>query len=208
LSWERYSWEESERGERYGPALADRVAYGLSLVLNPLTVEGLAVLWPWTRGDVLGSLLGLTVVGTVLATALAYIRANDTDVFLTRKEDRLPLIAVGGACNGAGALAARLLDASPLASAILLTYALACLIVYLVTRRWKISIHASSAGTLIGLLCYAGDWGLLTAWLPVAGAVCWARLRMNAHTLDQIVLGTAGGAALTYCSLTLLLSAR
>ncbi|MEO2240897.1 MAG: hypothetical protein ABGY09_02385 [Euryarchaeota archaeon] len=201
MSWERCSWAGSEPNVGRDPA--DRLAYGLSLTLNPLTAESLVALWFWAHGDVLGSVLVLLTTGAILAIVASYIRTREVDVFLERIEDRLPPIAVGCVCNGLGALAARLLG-SPLASKILTAYALAGLIVYLITRHWKISLHAASMGAVAGLLCWAGDWAPLLAWLPVTGAVCWARLRMNAHTTGQVTLGALGGAAFLYGFLALL----
>ncbi len=201
MSWERCSWAGSEVEVRREPT--DRLAYGLSLILNPITAEGLVALWLWTHGDALGSVLTLFTAGSILAIVVSYIRTRGTDVFLERVEDRLLPIAAGCACNGLGALAARLLG-SPLASEILAAYALASLIVYLITRHWKISLHAASMGAVAGLLCWAGDWAPLLAWLPITGAVCWARLRMNAHTPSQVTLGALGGALFLYGFLTLI----
>ncbi|QMU67282.1 hypothetical protein [Streptacidiphilus sp. P02-A3a] len=72
----------------------------------------------------------------------------------------------------------------------------------LVTVKWQISIHNSVAGgTVMILLLVFGPW-MLPAALGAA-AIGWSRIVLKAHTIAQILAGTAlgGVAALTFALL-------
>ena len=59
--------------------------------------------------------------------------------------------------------------------------------------RWKVSIHATAAAGVAAVLTILfGPWLALT-W-PVAGAICWSRIRLGDHTAGQVVAGAAVGA--------------
>ena len=68
--------------------------------------------------------------------------------------------------------------------------------VWLISRHWKISIHAAGVGGGTVILLVTGGSGLWpVAIAPVA--VGWARLQLGAHTLWQLVAGIALGAAVS-----------
>lgn len=87
--------------------------------------------------------------------------------------------------------------ASPLVLG-LAAMALAVLLTFLITLRWKISAHGVGMGGAAGLLlalCLQGRaelWWALAA-LGLAGAVGWARLKLRAHTPAQVWAGLALG---------------
>ncbi|WP_031074385.1 hypothetical protein [Streptomyces sp. NRRL WC-3742] len=69
----------------------------------------------------------------------------------------------------------------------------------LVTIGWQISIHNSVAGgTVMILLLVFGPWALPAALGAIA--IGWSRIILKAHTIAQILAGTAlgGTAALTF----------
>ena len=69
-------------------------------------------------------------------------------------------------------------------------------LVWLISRHWKISIHAAGVGGGTVILLVTGGSGLWpVAIAPVA--VGWARLQLGAHTLWQLVAGIALGAAVS-----------
>lgn len=71
----------------------------------------------------------------------------------------------------------------------------------LITRRWKISLHAGvTASALSGAVVVLG-WNPL--WLLSVVPVIWARTRRGRHTISQGLVGAALGAALTAAVLTL-----
>jgi membrane-associated phospholipid phosphatase len=64
-----------------------------------------------------------------------------------------------------------------------------CLVV---TRWWKISVHAAVAGGAVVMLAFVyGPWMLSLALL--AALVCWARVEVEDHTPAQVTLGALVG---------------
>ncbi|MER6319252.1 hypothetical protein ABT237_36690 [Streptomyces sp. NPDC001581] len=72
----------------------------------------------------------------------------------------------------------------------------------LVTVGWQISVHMSVAGGTVMILALVFGPPVLPAAL-IAAAVGWSRLVLRAHTLAQLLAGTAlgGTAALTFALL-------
>jgi len=65
-----------------------------------------------------------------------------------------------------------------------------------VIGKWGISIHALvAAGTVAALTVIYGA-PLMLAW-PAAIAVVWARVRLQEHTVAQVLAGAAVGACAT-----------
>jgi len=77
-----------------------------------------------------------------------------------------------------------------LAWAMIITLA-ACLVI---TRWWKVSVHATVAGGAVAMLAVVyGPWLLALALL--VALVCWARVAIEDHTAAQVVVGAALGPA-------------
>lgn len=72
---------------------------------------------------------------------------------------------------------------------------LASLVVILaITVFWKVSVHtAVSSGAILMLALSYGPWFL--ALYPLVALVGWSRLVLRDHTLAQVLVGTALGAA-------------
>jgi membrane-associated phospholipid phosphatase len=61
-----------------------------------------------------------------------------------------------------------------------------------ITRWWKISVHAAVAGGAVVMLAFVyGPWMLSLALL--AALVCWARVEVEDHTPAQVTLGVLVG---------------
>ena len=74
---------------------------------------------------------------------------------------------------------------------------------FFVNLYWKISLHMTAAGGLLGMLavvCYAGLANLqqaLVGCLLLAGLLGSARLRLGSHNLAQVAAGAGGGAVIS-----------
>ena len=74
---------------------------------------------------------------------------------------------------------------------------------FFVNLYWKISLHMTAAGGLLGMLavvCYAGLANLqqaLVGCLLLAGLLGSARLRLGSHNLAQVAAGAGGGAGIS-----------
>jgi membrane-associated phospholipid phosphatase len=64
-----------------------------------------------------------------------------------------------------------------------------------VTAWWQISLHNSVAGGTVTVLALAFGPVVLAVSVVGAAAIGWSRLVLRAHTVAQVVAGTALGAA-------------
>lgn len=65
----------------------------------------------------------------------------------------------------------------------------ACLVI---TRWWKVSVHAAVAGGAVAMLTLLfGPWLLLL--IVLVALVCWARVALTDHTVAQVVAGAFVG---------------
>lgn len=79
--------------------------------------------------------------------------------------------------------------------------AIAAVISLVITHWWKISAHACALGGVAGIIIWQVHQGFIL-WFPlfwvclsflVLGAVAWARLYLNKHTVLQVLAGAALG---------------
>lgn len=122
------------------------------------------------------------------------LRRGDGDWYVTVREERRALYALGGACLVALLVLLRAAGAPALLVACLVAAIVANAIGALLNRVTKVSVHAGAAAgcaVLLGSLAPA-------AALPLAAGVAlvgWARLRLGHHTPVQVVLGAGITAA-------------
>ncbi|WP_432544012.1 hypothetical protein [Kineococcus sp. SYSU DK002] len=172
----------------------------LAAVMPPL-VCALTTVPAWR-----GALNGLVV--TVLCALVPYAvvargvrRGRYASVHVPRRQDRPPLLAlVVGLTVATGALLRAL--GAPTGPLVLLGLMTGCAAAgLLVSRWWKISLHAlvvaASAVVLTGLEPVAAPVLLTVPWVGAA------RVRVGAHTPAQVVAGALVGAALAAGALAL-----
>jgi membrane-associated phospholipid phosphatase len=156
----------------------------------PVLVSTLTTTPPW-RGALSGLLVTVLCAVVPVAVVLRGVRRGRyASLHVPRREDRPPLLAM---VAGLTALAAVLLVLLDGATSSLVFLGLT------VSRRWKISLHAmvaaASAVVLVGLVPVT--FPALLA-VPLVAA---ARVRLGAHTVAQVVVGSVVGAALAAASL-------
>jgi len=189
----------------------ERVAQVISNVTVPTVLSALAFCALSLHSET-------SVVRVVVTTAICWLtasvlpaayvlklardkRVSDKHVPIREQRTRPYLVAVG--CYGLG-LALLLLVKAPFAVwGLMWCYAVNTVIIALVNLRWKMSAHTMGvAGALAGLTYVLGVAVLPTyVLIPV---VAWARLRLGAHTLAQVIAGACAGLALTFGQLHLL----
>lgn len=150
--------------------------------------EQAATAWLWAAGH------GLLSAALPVAYIVRLVRqGRASDVHLPARTERLrPLLLAS-----AGGLAAYLLLRAGGAPEPQIWLAAAgsaqTAVVFLITLRWKISMHAAAATGLsvlaVAVLGAAGLW--LAILIPV---VAWSRLRLRRHTPAQVVGGALCGA--------------
>lgn len=201
----------------YGGELSpgwERLARAISVATHaPFVSAVLFVLLNATSGDPAVTAL-CTVVTMVTATVVPivevgyYSRASgNTDGDVARKEDRWRPLLVGVASYAVGTVALALMGAPRISTVAMLSYALSTLVTALITRHWKISIHAMGvAGPALTLSVAYWPWGLVAFLL--LPPVMWSRYVRRKHNPEQLVGGAAYGIAFTGAILWLLLRAR
>ena len=84
------------------------------------------------------------------------------------------------------------LDAPRDVIALLLAGAAGLVVFVVVTHWWKMSIHTGVAGGTVAVLTAVyGPWALTAT--PLVPLVGWARVRLSAHTVPQVLVGAAVG---------------
>lgn len=178
-----------------------RVALLLTELLSPAVVAlvlPLALAWHATGHDVAATLGwgALTAVFFCVLPMAFLVRGArrgrwDGHWVRDRADRTLPLlVCLGSALAG---MAVMLMGGAPravvaLAWAMIVTLA-TCLVI---TRWWKVSIHATVAAGAVAMVAYLyGPWLLLLALL--VALVCWSRVAVEDHTVTQVVAGTILG---------------
>ncbi|MFC4857567.1 hypothetical protein [Actinophytocola glycyrrhizae] len=178
-----------------------RVARAVTEVLSPAVVVPLlsfAVAWHATAHDVVATLgWGLLVTVFYAAIPMAIVvrgaRGGRWDGHWVRERERrlVPFLLI--LVSTVAGLVVMLAGSAPrdvlaLAWSMVVTL-LACLVI---TRWWKVSVHATVAGgALATVVLLYGPWYLLS--LPALVLVGWSRVVVEDHTVAQVVVGTVLG---------------
>ena len=156
------------------------------------------------QGLLLGAVASLFAGGIpylILATGVR--RGRFTDMHLSRREERPIMMAIGLASVAVGLGLMALLDAPRELFALVGAMVAGVAVALLISSFWKISIHTSvTAGSATILAIVFGPWALLLG--SVVAAVAWARVRLGAHTVSQVLVGAAVGAGVAYGAFTAL----
>lgn len=178
-----------------------RTAHVVTEVLSPAVVVialPLAVAWHATGHDAVATVgwgVLVAVFYSVLPMAFLVRGARrgrwEGHWVRDRAHQTLPLlVCLGSALAG---MAIMLAGGAPrevvaLAWAMILTLVV-CLVI---TRWWKVSVHATVAGGAVAMVTLLyGPWLLLLALL--AALVCWARVAVEDHTVAQVLVGVVLG---------------
>lgn len=122
-------------------------------------------------------------------------RGNISDVHVPDREQRFRPFLVALAASTAVWIIFAWWPAPPMFRMLALANGLQTLVFFVITMRWKVSLHSAAAGglTVLGLSAFSstGLWLLLAVPL-----IAWARVRLHRHTLAQTVVGAALGAVI------------
>lgn len=190
--------------------LSTALAKAISGILNAPLVTfytftyAIAVLRP---PDALILLIIATFFGTVLPMAIIYYMLKKgmlNDIYASDRQTRFKPFLGAVFSYLLGLVALVFASAPELIWVLMAGYFVNTLIMMIITLRWKISIHASGIAGPATYLIYAFSihlWPALLLILPVG----WARLKLRAHTLGQVLAGFFLTVALTYLQLLLYL---
>ena len=184
-----------------------RTASIITHVFNPALVAAftfLALLYPFNSSSPMFVGISLTF-GTFIPLITIYLmskRGMISDFLVSNKHERTKPFAVATLSYAIGSLALWLVQAPKLATALMLCYAGNTIIMMLITRLWKISVHASGiAGPTTALIEGFGAWASILFLLLIP--VGWARIRLKAHTPSQVLAGAFVTIIATWLQLTI-----
>jgi membrane-associated phospholipid phosphatase len=188
-----------------------RFASLVSAVLHPLLTPALAFMLligvqpelSWGRRLLLIGVAWLFSVGLVVLY-ISWLRRRGVieSADLLVREQRINPLLVGALSYGLGFGTLWLLDAPALVQGLMFCYATNTVLVVLITRWWKVSVHTTAAGgPLVPLLL---QFGLIAApLLLIVPLVGWSRVALGRHTVAQVLVGAAIGLGLTAAQLPL-----
>lgn len=190
------------------PLALPPLVYGL--VLAHVGASWTDVAWGAGIGLVFLSVVPLVhVVGMRLQGRIASLEIRDRS---KRTEPFLVALGAGGVAFatvlGIDIAGRRLL------AALVACHVLNTTLLFLITTRWKISVHCASVAGAVSTLAFvrnhvpgdalgAGGAGsaVLVGGAGLVGLMLWARVRSRAHTLSQAVAGTSMGLVAPYVEL-------
>lgn len=105
-----------------------------------------------------------------------------------------------------GALILICYNVNVLITAFWICYITNTLIVLVINKFWKISVHSIGVSGSIGALMYAFGINFLSL-IPIALLVGWSRIKLNKHTFAQVAAGIIFGFIFTYYQIDLLIRA-
>jgi membrane-associated phospholipid phosphatase len=154
-------------------------------------------------GAAIGWSLVCITVGIVPPTLLLIVqrrRHGDRDWYVTVREQRFGLYALGLSCLAALIALARFGDAPRLLLPCLVAALAATAIGAALNRATKVSVHVGAATGCALLLAHLAPHAALPLVAAVA-LVAWSRLRLAHHTPSQVLLGGAVAATCMIASL-------
>lgn len=192
---------ELEVGQKTTLWWVEGLAAGISHVLSPAGVAILVfsgILWPHGADGAMPLAVCISVFAGLPGATLLLLgsRTGQGDVYDPPPVLRQRFLLLGTCCYLAGYVLFEWLGLAPLLRWAAATFTAGAAAVWLVDRRWKISIHNTGAGGGAALLAGVVGPNLwpLCAVLPIV--VGWARWTRRAHTVPQLVAGAALGAAI------------
>ena len=187
--------------------MSHRLARVITEVLSPAVVVILlpmSVAWTATGHDTTHTLLWSLVVATFYSVLpMIFIvrgaRRGRWDGHHVRDREHRFIPMLMCLVSALAGLAILLLGDAP-RDVIALSWAMivTLLVCILITRWWKVSLHATVAGGAVAMVVLLyGPWLLLLVGL--LSLVCWSRVKLTDHTATQVVVGallgpTVGGA--------------
>lgn len=118
------------------------------------------------------------------------------DIYDPGPQMRARILALGNIVYLIGCITLMMIDAEPVIIWSATSFMGGGALVWMISRYWKISIHAVGVGGGSIILLIVGGtalWPVILA--PVA--VSWARLRLGAHTPAQLIAGSVLGAVIS-----------
>lgn len=156
-----------------------------ALLVTALTLSSPRA-WMWV-----GIYLLLGVLTPFLYLVWLVKRGDVTDVDVQLRKQRAQPLLVTIACTAVGWLGLALGGAPVTITLVVGGIWLQLVVIFMVTLRWKISVHAATAAASMTVV-----WALLGTPVPmllIVPLVAWSRVRLRCHTVLQAAAGALLG---------------
>ena len=120
-----------------------------------------------------------------------------SDLDASNKEQRFLPLTLGIVYSGIAFLMLTYMKADPLVRGLMFCYMTNTLMTIIITKYWKISIHAMGVAEPLAALWIAGFQFPLIA-IAILVSVSYSRVLLKAHTGLQVTAGSIAGFVLTY----------
>ena len=194
----------------------DRLSRAISYALHPLIVPTIAALLLLFGPTVMSNLpaearwfiaaviLLNTLILPAFSLAVLKLFGGLSDLRLQSQRQRMLPMGIVAVCYMLCILSFRQMTVAFLA-------ALCCVVIaFVVNLYWKISLHMTAAGGLLGMMIVMNYTGLaqfrtaLIVLTVLTGALGSARLQLGSHSLAQVGAGAAAGVAVTAATVLLI----
>ena len=182
-------------------SLVEYLAYGISQVGSPpvlgllplvliLTTLTLPGIWLWSAVYIL---LAMVAPSAFLIWQVMHGHVSDLDIHLREQRKASLLVTIAG--FGIAWIALFLGRAHPFLTILAGTGLIQWLAIFIITTRWKISVHAASATgiTLLLIRMFGSPTAPLLVTIPL---VAWSRIKLRHHTPAQTFAGVCLGLAI------------
>lgn len=200
-----------QTGANASVSVTTRVAEIVSVIFHPMVMPlpvFVLLAMPLMREDLYSGLqeLGIALFFAVVAVALVMVVLRALGLISSfdvheHRERVVPLI-IAALVYFSGFLVARATGVLPSIYSLLFCYATNTLLVALISRFWKISIHTTAtSGPLVALVMAYG--ATVAAGLLIVPIVAVSRVILRRHSWAQVVAGAALGAGSTWLQIHL-----
>lgn len=157
---------------------------------------------PWVLTSISFLFLNLLPIATVI-----YLKYTGkiSDLDASNREQRMFPLILGVIYAALGFSSLFTLDAPPLIQGLMFCFMTNTLFTLMVTRYWKISIHAMGVTGPMAALWISGIHAPVIMGLFVI-IISISRIILKAHTIAQVTVGSIAGFVLTYLQLRFIFS--
>jgi hypothetical protein len=183
----------------------EKIAENISKILSPVVIAFIATLWfsifsPLQSHDLLtittSIILGIFFLSIFPAFAVVYnFKKGKIDLWVSDRKTRTPFYFVALTGYIIASIVFFMLDYKAM-FVLSIAYIFVTAVIMLVNLFWKVSTHSGGVtGPVTALIHGFGIYAIpLTALIPI---VIWARLKLKAHSLMQLIMGVVIAAFFT-----------
>ena len=182
------------------------IAYLISQFLHPFTVEIFTFLFLCITSTENGSDIRIVIIsifpGILVLVSALYLKYTGqlSDYNGMIRDERLLLISLGAIYHGIGFFILNYYNAPQLIQGLMFCYALNTAIVWVITNKWKISIHTIGLGGPLVAFWFNGiQYPILMLSLMII--LCLSRIVLKAHTPMQVIVGSLFSLSFAYFQL-------